>query len=68
MSLKCFFRKLADFLKVKINQIVLIFAYFIGIGFTAIFAKIFGKNFYFKSKNNSNWNLDLKKKNLKEMF
>ncbi len=53
-----------------INSILLSLVYFIGIGLTSIFAKLFRKKFLeFEKKNNTYWSeLNLKKKPLEEYY
>ena len=68
MFLKNFFNKIADFLKEKITQLVLIIVYIVGIGITSVLAKLFGKFFYFRAKSDSNWKLIDRDLDIRKMF
>ena len=53
-----------------INSTLLLIVYLIGVGFTALFAKIFGKHFLdMKKKKDSYWhNLNLKNKPIEKYY
>ena len=55
-----------------VNSVLLSFVYFIGVGLTSIFAKIFGKHFLdleINGKRNSYWeDLNLNKKPVEEYY
>jgi len=67
-----FFASWRHFIEKKFTQLTLYFIYFLGIGLSAIFAKIFAKKFLDKSSANSNWqkinNKQLTKQNLEKMY
>jgi hypothetical protein len=71
-SLNQFFTDLRHFIEKKFTQLTLYIIYFLGIGFSAVVAKIFGKKFLDKSSVHSNWQKiagkDFTKKNLEKMY
>jgi hypothetical protein len=67
-----FFAEFRRFIEKKFTQLTLYIIYFLGIGLSAIIAKIFGKKFLDKSSDNSNWQKinkkQLTKQNLEKMY
>lgn len=71
-NINLFFADLRQFLEKKFTQLTLYIIYFLGIGLSAIIAKIFDKKFLNKSTTNSNWQKNnikqLTKQNLEKMY
>lgn len=71
-NLSQFFIDFRHFTEKKFTQLTLYLIYFLGIGPSAIIAKIFGKQFLDKASPNSNWQKinkkQLTKQNLEKMY
>ena len=71
-TIKKFFVSWRHFVEKKLSQLTLYFIYFIGIGLSAMLAKIVGKKFLTKSSSHSNWQTILdnqqKPSNLEKMY
>ncbi len=71
-NLSQFFIDFRHFIEKKFTQLTLYLIYFLGIGVSAIIAKIFAKKFLNKSADNSNWQKinkkQLTKQNLEKMY